>query len=43
MKKVMKKNIMDYAYQGEDDRRYFFKYQIDHLKIETQNQQQKNQ
>jgi hypothetical protein len=26
------KNIMDYDYAGEEHRRYFFKYQIDHLK-----------
>jgi hypothetical protein len=30
--KLTTKNIMDYIYAGEEHRRYFFKYQIDHLK-----------
>jgi hypothetical protein len=36
LNKLATKNIMDYIYAGGEHRRYFFKYQIDHLKIETQ-------
>jgi hypothetical protein len=32
MERMKTKNIMDYIYAGEEHRRYFFKYQIDHLK-----------